>query len=247
MIRYAGLVRHLSLSGLLSVASLLVLASCAQNVREEVYTTDDTAQIRSAVLNSDLNDDQKRSFEHEVVRDGYQPYGKTVATILADAQKDEAADQRAAAAAAEQARAVAVAAADRTRALDSSLKIYPDAISVVKGGHDFGSMHVDAPYEDKDTFVFLIRNDGLKLIKSFLADATLTNQGGEVLYDGSLNDATPLTPGGEEKLTISTTPTDFASLPHPELVRQANISAAIVHYTVQTIEYSDGTTISRDQ
>jgi hypothetical protein len=37
---------------------------------------------------------------------------------------------------------------------------------------------------------------------------------------------------------------DFASLPHPELVRQANISAAVVHYTVQKIEYSDGMTCS---
>jgi hypothetical protein len=199
------------------------------------------------VLNSDLSDDEKKSFEREVARGGYQPYGNTVATILADAQKDDAADRRAAAAAAEQARAAAAAAADRTRALDNDLKIYPAAISVVKGGHDFGSMHVDAPYEDKDRFVFLIRNGGLKPIRSFLADATLTNQGGEVLYRGYLNDATPLAPGGEEKLTISTTPTDFSSLPHPELVRQANINDAVVHYTVQKIEYSDGSAITRSQ
>lgn len=68
-----------------------------------------------------------------------------------------------------------------------------------------------------------------------------------LLYRGYLNDATPLAPGGEEKLTISTTPTDFSSLPHPELVRQANINDAVVHYTVQKIEYSDGSAITRNQ
>lgn len=231
----------------LLVVSIFALASCALDVRQEAYTTDKTVQIRSDVLNSDLSDDEKRGFEREVVREGYQPYGKTVATILADAQRDDAADRRAAAAAAEEARVAAAAAADRTRALDNDLKIYPTAISVVKGGHDFGSMHVDAPFEDKDTFAFLVRNNGSKTISAFSADATLTNEGGEVLYSGTLNDATELVPGGEDKLVIRTTPTDFAALPHPELVRRANLGDAIVHYTVQKIEYNDGSALTRSR
>ena len=65
-------------------------------------------------------------------------------------------------------------------------------------------------------------------------------KGTQVLYNGTLSDATQLAPGGSEKLMITTTPTDFSALPHPELVRQANVNDAIVHYTVQTIQYTDG-------
>jgi hypothetical protein len=235
MLRLA-LTRRPGLFVVLAVTSVLGLAACAEDVRQEVYTTDDTAQIRSHVLNSDLSDAEKKSFGQELAREGYQPYGKTVSAILADAQRDDAADRRAAAAAAEQ-----------TRELNNDLKIYPTSISIVKGGEDFGSYHVDNPHEDKDTFTFLIQNNGSKSIDSFSADATLTNEGGEVLYTGSLNDATILAPGAQEKLIITTTPTDFSALPNPELVRQANIDNAVVHYTVQRIEYSDGSRVSRSE
>ncbi len=104
--------------GYVAVAIALVLASCAQDVRQEVYTTNDSAQVRSDVVNSDLSDDQKKSFNSEVARDAYQPFGKTVSAILQDALRDQAADRAAAAAAAEQA-----------RALNDDLKIYPVSIS----------------------------------------------------------------------------------------------------------------------
>lgn len=236
-----------ALAVLFNLSLVFILASCAVDIRQEVYTTDDGAQVRKDVLNSNLSDEEKKSFDSEVGRDGYQPFGKTVATILTDAEKDEAADRAAAAAAAEHAQALAAANADRTRALDNDLKIYPEGISVVKGGHDYGSMHIDAPFDDKDTFVFLVRNDGSKPISSFSADATLTNQGGETLFDGYLNDARSLGPGAEERLTVTTTPMDFSAVPHGELVRQANVDSAVVHYTVQRIEYGDGSTITRSQ
>lgn len=230
------LVAQLAFLGCFIIAGALALASCAQDIRQEAYTTDDSTQVRSDVLNSDLSDDQKKSFNTEIMRDGYQPYGKTVSTILEDAQRDEASD-----------RAAAAAVAERTRALDNDLKIYPSSISVVKGGNDIGSSHFDDPLKDEDTFIFLVRNSGSREISGFSADATLTNEGGEVLYDGRLNDATILAPAGEEKLTITTTPMDFTALPHPDLVRQASINEAVVHYTVQKIEYSDGSTITRSQ
>jgi hypothetical protein len=220
----------------LAIIAAFGLASCSEDVHQEVLTTDDRTQVKSDVVNStELSDDAKNSFQRELDRDGYQPYGKTVRTILSDAKRDEAKDQ-----------AEAAAAAEQTRALNKDLTIYPASISVTRGGSDFGSIHVDNLLDDKDTFAFLIQNNGSKTIASFSADATLTNQGDEVLYDGTLNDATAIAPGSEEKLVITTTPMDFAAVPHQELVRHANISSVVVHYTVQKIQYSNGTSISRN-
>ena len=91
----------------LGLAAAFSLSACAQDVRQEVFTTDDRAQVNSDVVNStELSDKEKLSFARETLREGYQPYGKTVAAILNDAQRDDASDRAAAAAKAAQARAL---------------------------------------------------------------------------------------------------------------------------------------------
>jgi tetratricopeptide (TPR) repeat protein len=62
----------------------------SRDIRDRVFTTNNSEQMKGAVINSTtLSDADKRRFQVELQRAGYQPYGKTVQTILNDGLADE--------------------------------------------------------------------------------------------------------------------------------------------------------------
>lgn len=221
------------LAVLVSALIAASLVACAQDVGGEVLTTDDRQQVQGDVTNStSLSDAEKTEFSAALQREGYQPYGKTVSRIITQERAYESAQ---AAAQAERARSLA----SEEYALDRDIKISPAAITIEKGSLMGG---FDFPMNDVDTFTFDITNEGGKAIAYFSASATLENQGGDTLFDGTLENADGLSPGQTRQVSVRETFTG-AHFPmvDPRLVRNTSIDDTVVQYSLDRIDFADGT------
>ena len=73
------------LRSLVALALVSCVVGCAQDVRQDVFTTVNSQQVENDVKNSTtLSDADKAAFDSALQRLGYQPYGKTVAAIISD-------------------------------------------------------------------------------------------------------------------------------------------------------------------
>lgn len=223
----------------LGIALISVFTGCSTDIHQRIVTTDNRQSLQDDVKNAtDMSDDDKSEFDKALSRFDYQPYGKSVLTIISDQRGYDVRQH-----AAELARAQAQAALKQ--ALDHDIEIYPYSISVIKGHYGSGQYTVDVPSQDSDTFVFLVQNTSSKYVRDFEADARLTNKGDDVLFTGTLQDAGGIPPRGSKRISIEVNGTDFSSLPNPQTVRDTDPANAIVHYTVNRIDYVDGTRVDR--
>lgn len=219
----------------------LTLSACATDIHQEIVTTEQSNSIEQAVTNSTaLTDREKTAFQSAMNRadlGNYQPYGKSVGRVITDEEAFDSAE------AAEQAAAAAKQTALR-KALDDGLTIRPDGVSVRRGGNDIGDTHFDEPYDDIDTFTFIVTNNGSKYVSSFDADASLANKGGDVLWHGTFENADGIAPHASDHFTVVASGHD-GSIPSPDTVRVTADSDLVLESNVTRIDYSDGTSALR--
>jgi hypothetical protein len=207
------------------------LAGCAQDIHQRIVTTDNSSQIAKSVTNdSSLTDDDKTTFSRALNREGYQPYGKTVARIISDEHSYDAAEKTKAA-----------QQAALQHALDKDIEISLGSIQISKGT---GYGGVDEPYRDVDTFTFIVFNKGLKAINTMVAAVDVKNRAGDILFSGNL-EADGLSPKAFKTVSVRVTQ-DYSTLPNPELVRNTDVSDAVAWSLVNEIFYSDGTKANRN-
>lgn len=200
----------------------IIATACSSDIHQRIVTTDNRTSLESAVRNDPgISDLDKNAFASGVTRSGYQPYGKTVAAIISDQRAYES--ERAA----------------KLHALDSDIEIRPSAINVSR--HE--SYGISDPYEDSDDLQFAVKNNGKKTIASFEATAALTNEGGDRLYSGTIEDASPLSSQSTE--IVSITVTGMQPYVDARLIRATAVGSTLVRYTVNKIQYVDGTSIDR--
>jgi hypothetical protein len=215
--------------------TILCLNACATEIHQRIVTTNDVSEVRSDVQNDpSISDADKNAFTRAIDRPGYQPYGKTVAQIIGEEKKYDA-DVIAAEA------ALARIRMEQEQELSHDIVVRPKSVDVVMDG-EYG---VYNPYNDSDTLSFEVKSRANKSISAFRADITLTNEGGDALYSGTLEDANGIQSGGTATVVVHVTGmTDGAD---PQLIRATPVADVVLNYTVQEIRYSDGTRVDRVQ
>jgi hypothetical protein len=169
-----------------------------------------------------------------------QPYGKTVSQVIADGTKRVQAEDRATIAATDAAAKSAAAAELAKSELAKDIEIRPSAFSIKRGVMMVGSTAMDAPYDDIDVLEFKVWNHGRKVIESFAADAVLSNQGGDEVFQGVLSAEEPIVPGTSITVHIDHKPFGLEG----QRARATTIGKLIVRYRVTRIQYADGSEAS---
>jgi hypothetical protein len=227
--------RTFFIGSLLFASGITLLSACTGDVHERVVTTGNLSSVSEDVKNSTLlSDAEKREFADALLRTNLQPYGKTVSTILS---QESAAERQDADAKAREDRA----AADKAFALDKSIQIYPDTISIERGSIGSGAFAQDYPMKDADHFTFIAYNRGSKPIVAFTADATLSDEGGGKLFQGTIKSGSTIAPSGNAHLEASSGDPNVDA----ELVRRTPVEKTVLSYVIQQIWYADGSQITR--
>lgn len=194
-----------------------------------IVSTDNASELRNAVKNDpSISDVDKRAFA-AAFESSLQPYGKTVVQVISDERKRE--DQLAKAAAAA-ARAAALVVDELKRDVD----IRPVSLYVKRGRNGIMGQTFDAPYEDIDILAFSVTNRGKKTITSFRSTASLTNHGGDEIFNGEISSGETLAPQASATIRIDHKPLGFEG----DRARATSSEELLLSYDVTHIWYEDG-------
>jgi hypothetical protein len=193
---------------------------------ERIVTTENYTALQSEVKNDTaMSDVDKSAFlSASSYEKSIQPYGKTVGQVIEESRAKDIAYKKAS-----EEKALV------KKELTDDIEIRPYSLVVKKGRSEI-IPSMDEPWNDIDEIEFSIINKGPKTIKSFIANATLTNEGGDEIFSGQLSSADILAPGHRTIIHIDHKPIIYEG----DHARATTIEKTIVHYSTTHIWYSDG-------